>query len=536
MKKIFLFLAVFCAALLAKDDATWLKKDLVLTSEAIRTLDSSKATDLASFNIISNVQETLLLHKGGKLVPGAALSYEVSKDALTYTFHLRKNLFWSDGVKLTSADYAYAFKRLLDPKEGSSYAFLLFGLKNAKKYYAGKTSFANVGVKAPNERTLIINLEYKLPYFPQLVAFGSLSPQRKDYVEKYANTFATQPDKMPYSGPFVVSSWVRGSKIELKKNPFYYNAQSTFLDAVKFLEVKEYSTKYQMFRYGQLDAVEGGNVEFIKRYNVGALEGRYQHINKPLARQYFLTFNFNKPEFKSKKVRLAFSASLNRQEFVNKVLGTGIAAYGFVTPGIYVGNINYRKAVSGPLKKLDVKDVKALLIQGLKDLQMDANPAKHTFTLLQRGSDTQSKLEGEYIKNTWEKALGVRIKLITPADFASYLETNNAGRFEISYQGWGADYNSPLSFLDYFATFNSYNSGHYASKKVDALIKQAQVQDDEYKRLEYFKQIEEIITLKNPACAPLYYQDLNIYIKNFVHGLEFSLFGGQYQLRWVWLK
>lgn len=534
MKKLLLFIFVVLTFVACKQEKLQSKsKELTLTTVAIRSLDSVMATDSASLNIIQNTQETLLIYKDNLPVLGAAKSFTVSKDGLVYTFLLKNGLKWSDGKPLTSKDYLYAFKRLLSPATGASYAFFLFPIKGANDYYKGKASFKDVGLSTPDDHTLKVTLAYKVPYFTQLIAFPALAPQREDLVEKYGQAYATKTSNMVFSGPFVVSDWVKGSKIVLKKNPYYWDAANIKLDVVKFLQVKEFSTQYQMFMDKQLDVVEGNTGEFIKRYNEGVKKGLFARINVPLPRQYFMTFNFKKKEFASKKVRLAFSAALNREEFVSKVLKTGIPAYGFVTNGIMVGDLDYRKEVAQPLLGAKIGDPKALLIEGLKELGLDPNPAAHSFELLQRKNDAQMKIEGEYLKNMWEKALGVRITLLAAADFADFLDKDQKGLFDISYQGWGADYNSPLTFLDYYTSWNSYNTGKYHNAQVDLLIKQTAKESGARKRLELFKQVENIYVLGDPATAPLYYKDENIYLKNNIKGLDLTLFGGKYQLRFT---
>lgn len=536
MKKILQIFALTLFSLVSLANASeGSKKELVFVTAAIRSLDSVKATDSASFNIIQNTQETLLIYDKGKPVLGAAKSFDISPDGLTYTFHLKDGLKWSDGKPLTASDYKFAWERLLDPKTGASYAFFLFPVKNANDYYKGKkgVTLKDVGIKATDDKTLVVTLAYRVPYFTQLVAFAGLSPQRADVIAKYGNAYATKADKMLYSGPFIITNWVKGAKIELKKNPYFWDAKNVALEKAKFLELKENSTQYQMFLSNQLDVVEGKTGEYIQRLNVGAKQGKYQHINVALPREYYMSFNFKKPEFKSFKIRTAFSAAVKREEFVKRVIKAGIPAYGFVTPGILVGDLDYRKEVPQPLLSVSVKDPKALFIEGLKELGMDADPSKHSFDLLQRGSDAQSKIEGEYFKNMWEKALGVKINLLPSADFADFLDKDSKGLFDLSFQGWGADYNSPLTFLDYYTTWNGYNTGKYVNKEVDELIKKAQRESDPKKRLELFKKVEYIYTVGDPATAPLYYKDLNVYMKNYVQGLQITLFGGKYQLRWV---
>jgi oligopeptide transport system substrate-binding protein len=104
-------------------------------------------------------------------VPAAAEGWDVSPDGLVYTFHLRPNLRWSNGDTLTADEFVYSYQRILSPAFAASYAYMLWPLRNAKAFNSGKiTDFAQVGVAAPDARTLRLTLEKPTPYLPTLVS------------------------------------------------------------------------------------------------------------------------------------------------------------------------------------------------------------------------------------------------------------------------------------------------------------------------------------------------------------------------------
>lgn len=184
-------------------DLTTSKKTLNLTTSAIKTIDSVKAMDSASFNIVQNTQETLLTYNNGEITLGAAKSYDVSKDEKTYTFHLRDNLKWSDGSAITSKDFKYAWLRLLNPDTAASYSFFLYGVKNAEAYNTGEGSPEDIGIYTPDDKTLVVELTSPVPYFNQLMTFPCLAPQKQDVVEAEGDKYGTDPSKLVYSGPFI---------------------------------------------------------------------------------------------------------------------------------------------------------------------------------------------------------------------------------------------------------------------------------------------------------------------------------------------
>lgn len=509
---------------------------LSMVTGAIRTLDSVKATDSQSFNILSNTQETLLVNNNNIPVAGAAKSFLVSKDGKTYTFKLRQGLKWSDGKPLTSHDFKYAWMRLLDPKVGAGYAFFLFGVENAKDYYLAKNSIkaSDVGLYTPDDLTFVVKLVNPIPYFTQIATFTGLAPQRKDLVKKYKDKYATKPELMAFSGPFMVSEWVKGSKIILKKNPNYWDAKNIKLEGIKLMEIKEGSTAYQMFLNGQLDVLKATSAEYIEELDEGVKAKKWKIKEATSPTVYFIAFNTAKSKLlKSPKARLALSLATNRKAYVEKIIRSQSPAYALVPPGVKVGDIDYRKEVAQQLKGIADKDVKELLISALKEAKLDEDPSKYTLSFLLQNNTAKSKTQGEYLKEVWEEKLGIKVRLIFSADFSDFLQKLDRGKYDLSFQGWSADYDSPLTFLDLFTKDNGTNYGHYYNERVDKLVsKVASVQDDNA-RLAIFKEIEQIYLIGDPAISPLYYIQIKSYQKNFVQGLQLSLYGGEYQFRWA---
>lgn len=516
------------------------KKDtLIMTTGAVRTLDSVKSSDVVSANLIQNTQETLLVYNNDKPFPGAAESFEESKDGLTYTFHLRDGLKWSDGKELTSKDFKYAWMRLLNPDVGASYAFFLFPIENAEEYYTGKGKAEDVGISTPDDKTFVVKLEYRVPYFDQVVAYPALAPQRKDIVEKYGDEYGTSPEKLIYSGPYKIGDWKKGAKVELVKNDNYWNKDEIKIPKVRLMEVNEFNTKYQMFVNGQLDVIEGGTGEYINKLKEGEAEGKWKIEYSVLPSVFFTKYNVKSKENKAmanSKVRLALSLAVDRKSFTDMIIKTCIPAYGLVPPGIVSGDIDYREAVPEPLKETKFKDPKELLIEGLNEEGLDPDPSKYTFRYLLQGSTASTKTQAEFMKDVWEKELGIKIEIVPTADFSDFLRKEDDGEYELSAAGWGGDYNSPLTFLDLFTKGNGSNNGGYDNEEVNKLIDELKNVGDYEKRVEIFKKVEEIEVVKDPAMAPLYYQDQNSFQKNFVEGLQTSKFGGKYQLRWAYIK
>lgn len=576
-----------------QDDAP--RTSLTMVTQAIKTLDSTHARDGASFGVIANTQETLMTYKRNIPVLAAAKSYEVSQDGKTYTFYLREGMKWSDGAPLTSKDFLYAWRRLLDPDTASSYASLLFVVKNAKKYYLqgakedkgaketsiddtkspttkelgagvvvdsniaeaslgladrleladiearkiaasqqGGLSIEDVGLSAPSSLVFKVELENPVPYLIELAAFPVLAPLREDAIKKYGASYGAKEDSVIYSGPYVVSSWKKGSKLTLVKNKQYFDAENIKVPTIKLVEIKEFSTQYQMFLSGEIDVLTGHTGEYISRLKAGARAGHFGGKSVDAPSVYYIGFNFSNPLFQSRKIRLALGYSTHKDSLVKKIIQSDIPAYGLVPRDISIGGvINYREKVHEPLLGMEVEKPKELFIAGLEELGADTNLMHYSLRLLMPNNTAEIRTQGEFIKSRWEQELGIHIELILAANLADFLHKEKAGDYDLIYTDWGADYNSPLTFLSLFATDDGNNTGHYSNIEVDALLNEAQNSNSLPRRLALYARAERILLVDDPALMPIAYRVKNLFYKSYVKGLELVLFGGRYQLRFL---
>lgn len=527
-----------CAGGSKKDAGNNNEQKLVLREGALKTMDSVLATDQVSFDVIQNTQETLLVSNNDVPEAGAAKEWKESEDGLTWTFTLR-DLNWSDGKPVTAHDFEFAWKRLLDPDTGAGYAFFLFPVKNAEKYYNGKASIDEVGIKATDDKTLVITLDRAVPYFLQIAAFPGLAPQREDIVKAEGSEYGTDPAKLVYCGPFVVEQWQKGAKVVLKKNDKYYNAANIKLDKVELLQIDEVKTAYDQFKAGKLDATSATG-EYLTKLTEEAKAGKFNLVEGVEPSSFYMVFNTEGKDNKAltnAKVRLALSLALDRQEYVEAVYKRGIAAYGLVPMGLLVGEEEFRGKVDEPLKALmdQYKDPKALLIEGLKEAGLDPDPAKHTFRYLPQASDAETKKNSEYFQNAWQSKLGVKVEILPSADFSDYLTKVQSQQFDIAMSGWGADYNDPMTFIDLFGKDNGNNNGKYVNAKYEELLVKVQNETDNAKRLEIFAEMEKML-MEDAAIAPLFYRDIKSFQQKYVKGLQLPSFGGTFQLRWAYVE
>ena len=489
-------------------------------------LDSAKTTDVVSFMILGNTQEGLYrLDKDSKPVLGmAAKEPEVSEDNLKWTFTLR-DAKWSDGKPVTAHDFEDAWKRALDPKTASEYAYILYPIKGAEAYNTGKGSADDVGVKALDDKTLEVVLERPIPYFKDLLCFATFLPQRQDIVEKYGDKYALEANTLVYNGPFILSDWKHNQSFQMKKNPDYWENEVVKLEEINWQIVKDNSTQINLYNTGKLDFAYL-NSEFID-----AFKDDPNTFSIYDGSSWYLEMNQTKDFFKNKKIRQAISLAIDKETFVNSILKNGsIPSGGLVPPFIKASGIDDNKKYRDLVKldpQFNPEKAKQLWQEGLKELGLEQAP---TIELL--GDDTSAAKQSlQFIQEQLRVNLGANVQ-ITSVPFKERLERGKNQRFDLLISGWGPDYNDPMTFLDLFTTGNAFNRGKYSNPEYDQLIQKSKENGDFKERFQDLKKAEEIL-INDAGIAPLYYRTKIAVKKPFIKDWYWSPIGPEYTLKWA---
>ncbi|MEE1070885.1 MAG: peptide ABC transporter substrate-binding protein, partial [Cellulosilyticum sp.] len=344
------------------------------------TYDTTQVSDSESGSFFLATCEGLFRENDGKLENAGCESYEVSEDGLEYTFKLRKNK-WSDGVEVVASQYKDAVQRLLNADLGCPYAFFGFSIKNGEKFYNGECSFDEVGIEVVDDYTLKFTLEAPEPYFVQKLSYTVFNPIRVDNIEKYGDTYGTDAMQVLSCGPFKVKEYTQNQSMVFEKNPEYWDAENIYLDEINLQKVDETATQFQLFEAGEWDFV-GAVGDYLTKWDELAKAGECQLYQRTRASSQYMIFNTQETSpsgvMHNAKVRKAIGYALDSQGFIDSIYsGRFQAAYGFVTPGIVVGDKEYRSAVEEPIKEeyQEYKDnpekLQALLHEGLKEIGKD---------------------------------------------------------------------------------------------------------------------------------------------------------------------
>lgn len=489
-------------------------------------LDSSKSTDSISFLLLNNAEEGLMrIGEGNKPVPGIAESFEASEDGTKYTFHLR-DAKWNDGTPVTAGDFEYAWKRALDPKTASEYAYIMYSVKGAEDYNTGKNTDPNsVGVKALDDKTLEVTLGSPAPYFVGLTAFATFYPLKKDFVEKQGEKYAAEAANLMFNGPFTISEWTHDQKVTLKKNPNYWDAANVKLDTITFDVVKDNSTAVNLYESGDIDSTG------LARENVDLYKADPNFHTQNQLTLFYLNFNTKDKAFSNANIRKAFSLSMDRTAYVNAILNNGSTpATGLVPPGILGLKDEFRTENGNLLQDNQTDQAKALLAQGLKELNLDKLPAIH---FLSDDSDTAKK-GAELLKETWRKNLGVDV-VLDFVPFKERLKRTDEGKFQMAFSGWGADYNDPMTFMDLFVTGGGFNDTGWSNKDYDAAIQFGKTTADVEARMKKLEDAEKILMNDMPI-APVYFRGSAFVRKEYVKGIVEHPFGADADYKWAYIE
>ncbi len=189
----------------------------------------------------------------GKIIPGTAESWDISEDGLVYRFRLRPDAKWSDGEPIVAADVVYSFRRLLDPKTASKYAFMQWPLKNGEKFSKGEINDAEaVGVRAIDERTLEVTLERPTPYYIGLLAHHASYILPRKTIEQHAERW-TRPGNMVGNGAYKLEAWTPQDRIKLVRNPAYHGARLVAVDEVYYYPTEDQQAELKRYRAGELN-------------------------------------------------------------------------------------------------------------------------------------------------------------------------------------------------------------------------------------------------------------------------------------------
>lgn len=500
----------------------------VVESSEIPSMDTTLATDAVSFNVMNNVMEGLYrLGENDEVTDGVAEGEpEVSEDGKTYTFKLRKDAKWSNGDPVTAHDFVYAWQKAVNPDTGAQYAYMMYVVENGQEINSGKKKPSELGVKAIDDNTLEVKLANAVPYFKSLLSFGTFMPQNQKFVEEHGDKYGLEADTTIYNGPFTLSEWKHEESFKLSKNKEYWDKDTVKLETVNFKIVKDTNTAVNLYETGKIDRV-GLSAEHVDNF-----KDSEEFLTEPDSSVFYLEFNQENEILANTKIRKALTMAFDKEAYVDTILNNGSSAAYYIVPKQFYTTQDGKdfRDVNGDMLKTNKDEAAKLWAEGLKELGKD----KVELELLNYDSDSAKKT-GEYLKEQMESVLEGFTLTISQQPFQNKLDLQAKGDFDISFSGWGPDYQDPMTFLDMFTTGNGNNHGKFSNAKYDKLIKDANTTllDDLKARDTAMADAEKLLIEEEAVIAPIYQRGGAFLMKDKVKGLLTHSFGGDYSYKWV---
>ena len=470
-----------------------------------------------------------------ELTEGQAESYEkvVNDDGtVTYTFKIRSDARWSDGKPVTAGDFVYSWQRLVTPETAADYNYMIGSVVNANEIMAGDMDPTELAVSAPDDSTFVVTLTSDLPYFLEVCAFPATFPVRQDVTTKEDGTPNDQWtfDVASYlcNGPYKLTAWNHNSEIVMEPNEQYYDVANLGPDKITFKLMDDQNAMLSGFNSGELDFIED-----VPQAELPSLIASGDLKIVDYIGSYYVCYQTQKAPFDDPRVRQAFTLAVNRTFIVDKVTQAGqVPANGFVPAGVYdaAGSTGDDfRTVGGAYYS----------IEGDADYSYEANCEKARELLAEAGypngenfpvveylynTSDAHKAVAEALQNMWETELGVKVTL-NNQEWAVFLQTRKDGNYSIARNGWIADYNDPMSFLDMWLTGGGNNDAQYANADYDAKIQEAKNTTDPAARMKLMHEAENIIMGQDWALNPLYFYTQKYMLSDRVGGMFYTPLG-----------
>ena len=487
-----------------------------------QTIDPTINSAVDAMIYTTHLFENLTIRdENNNIIPGAAESWTSSNNNTIYIFNIRSNAKWSDGMDLKANDFAYAWKRIVDPKNGASYSILLDVIKNASDIMMGNKDKETLGVKALDDKTLYVELEYPVPYFAEMVAHTAYTPLREDIVSKNEDGWTLDVNTMVGNGAFQIVRWDHNSRLVVRKNTDYWNYKEIKPDIINFEFIDNDNTA--------MSAIINEEIYF---YHNTPINDREKLLEDGIARPvpnislYFYEVDNRKEPFNDVRVRKAISLAIDREYIVNNIMKGGEKPAAAIVPYNIkdVDSTNdFRNKRDGYFStksedyQNNVEEARALLAEA-------GYPNGENFPVFEFISNPGFHITiAESIQAMLKEALNINM-VIRQEEWAVLLQTRRDGNFDMARQGWIGGYNSPAAFLSLVKTGYVLNEGRYSNPEFDKALLNASLAENDSDRSMYMHEAESI-AMNDMAIIPIYYYAGTVMQNSKLTNVIYDIFG-----------
>ena len=487
----------------------------------VASMDPQIATDGTSFEVIAAVTEGLYsVDADGSAIPAMVDTVEKSEDGLTYTFKL-KDANWSNGTPVTADDFVFAWRRLVDPEVASEYAFIMgvAGVKNADAISSGEVAVEELGVTAEDAKTLVVELDFPVPYFESLMSFPSFLPMNEEFFTSVGDNYGTSPETLLANGPFKVTAYEpAATTISLEKNADYWDADAVALDGIQYQVIKDSQQTMLSYQNGDLD------IATLSGEQVEQFMNDPEFVNVVAGYLWYVSPNQLVAGLENVNIRTGMALAFDKDAIANNILKDGSIPANFPVPTMLATGPDGKdfRETAGTYLETDKAKAVEYFEAGLAELGV----TELTYTMLVE--DTEASINvAQFLQSEWQTTLpGLTVELQTMPK-KNRVERMQAGDYELVLTRWGPDYADPMTYLDMWTTGSSNNYGSWSNAEYDAIIEDAKKGDlalDLEARWEALKDAEKIV-MDEAVILPVYQKGDAVMVRSGVEGVEFHSVG-----------
>jgi oligopeptide transport system substrate-binding protein len=472
-------------------------------------IDPTLVSESAGHEVCQNIFESLLAPPVGEgaLVPGVATRYDLSRDKLRYTFHLRKDAKWSNGRAVTAHDFVYAWTRKLHPETASQSAEHHFFIKNAERFNAGELKDASkLGFRATDDWTLEVELKVPTPFWPHYVKTCHYAPVPREAIKAHGHRW-TRPENIVTNGPYHLTVWRPRDRMALTRSETYWDRESVAIPSVRIYASDSIENDLRRYEIGQtqwtLSSVTPDKMTvYVRDRRPDLFVDAYLSV-------YFYAFRVDRPPFDNVLIRRAFNMAIDKERLVKDITrGMQVPADGLVPP-FFAQTMNYPRPAGD---SFDPEGARRLLAEAGYPNGVGLPPVDLIYNTYE-----SHRLIAEFIQRSLKENLGLTVT-IGNMEWKSLLKRLRAGDFQVSRYGW-VGLPDPHSFLKLLRVNSTNNITGYKNPEIDRLLDASLTATSEAHRLKLLAQAEAIIQRDVPI-APLYYYTMAYLKAPVLRGIE----------------
>ncbi len=466
-------------------------------------LDPGLVTEIAGFRAVINLFEglTCFAPDDGPVRPAIATHWDQDDTGTIWTFYLRKDALWSDGVPVTARDFVYSWRRVVDPETGSKGAQNMWYVRNGRAITSGRLPATDLGVTALSEHKLMVELEEPTQYLLELLALPNFAPVPRHLVEEVGKDWVRE-EHIVTNGPYLLEEWLPLDHITVRKSPTYYDADQVRIDRVDTIITEDNSTQYKMYVAGEIDwahQLPPAYIPYLKRKRDDF------HVASYLGTYYFIC-NMEKEPLDDIKVRKALNLAIDKEAIVRYVTKGQEKTATTMVPRM--------PGYEGPIgEEFDPERARRLLADagypngvGLPKMEVAFN------------TQGNHKLIAQAIQDMWKRHLNIEVTLQN-MEWKVLLKKQHVRDYSIARNGWIGDYRDPMTFLELWYCEASNNHTSYCNPAYDAALNQARAHADAGERLELLRDAEAILMQDLPF-LPIYHDTMPYLLSEQIGGFE----------------